>query len=742
MSRLLQIILGLFGLLVVLVLAAVIIIPLVVDPNDYRDHIARGVEEDTGRSFEIEGEISLSVFPWLGLEVGRMRLGNPPGFDEAPFVEIGSAAVGAKLLPLLSRRLEISTLRLDGLRVNLVKLADGSANWEGLGGDDAAPSSDRAPSGGAPAGDGSFSLDRIGGLRLSDAIVRYEDRQQGSVVEAALPRLVTGELAPGQPFPLEAEAMVTLDEGATRIAAKLEARVRPARDGSAATLEGTKLDGEISAGAARQSFELRVPTVDLALAGPTLELQGLELDFQASGPEVPGGSQAGRLAAPTARADLDAQTLSIPSFSVELAGLRLAAELDGTRIVDAPSFAGRLEIAEFSPRALLQRLGEEVPVTADGAVLGKAALNARFRAGTETVELEDLVLLLDDTRLTGNAAVGVGAVTRVRAQLALDAIDLDRYLPPEPETPPEEAPAGDVALAFDWLKGLDLDASFRAGRLKVNGLTLTELDARAVAREGVLTLQPFAAALYGGQVRGSARLDARQAPATFSLDQSLSALQLLPFVQDLAGFDRLTGVAQLTAKLSTSAASTAGLASGLNGELSFDVSDGAFKGVNLWYEIQRANALARGRAAPVRSSSDTDFRQLRGTAVIRDGKLVNQDLVGGLPFLALAGQGEVDLAGSVLDYRLTATVIREAIDEATGERSELAGASLPLRLRGSLDSPSVSVDLGGVLRDRVQQEALQRLGVQEEDRKAAEEELKDRALDRVRRLQDRLRRDD
>jgi len=67
---------------------------------------------------------------------------------------------------------------------------------------------------------------------------------------------------------------------------------------------------------------------------------------------------------------------------------------------------------------------------------------------------------------------------------------------------------------------------------------------------------------------------------------------------------------------------------------------------------------------------------------------------------------------------------------------------VPLRLSGTLDSPSVSVDLSGLLRDRAQQEALRRLGVDEESAKAAEEELKERALDRVRGLRDRLRRDD
>jgi AsmA protein len=741
MSKTLQIILGLLALLVALALAAIIIVPLVVDPNDYRDDIARAVEEQTGRSFEIEGEISLSLFPWLGLEVGRMRLGNPPGFGDAPFLEIGSAGVGARLMPLLSRRLEVSTLRLDGLRLNLVQLADGANNWADLGGDEAAPAPD------SPQEDGAgVRLDRIGGLRLTDAVVRFEDRKQASIIEAAIANLSTGELAPGAEFPLEAQAVLTVDDGHMAVAANLAANVRFTDDFAAVAVRDLELDAEASGpgvprGEARAA--LRGTTIDVDLERMAGTIDDLVLDFEAGGTDVPGGGQKGRVSAPRVSVDLDAQTLAIPTLSAETAGLQIDGDVSGTRIVDAPAFAGRLELREFSPRDLLARLGEPAPDTADGSVLGKATLGARFKAGTDRIELEDLKARLDDTALDGTFSAQFGEVTVVRSRLSLDTIDLDRYLPPESEDTGTAPPAEDEPLAFEWLQGLDLDASLRAGQLKVNGLTLTELEGRAVAKDGVLTLQPFGAALYGGQVRGSARLDARQSPATLSLDQSLSTLQLLPFVKDLADFDRLTGVAQLGAKLTTTASSTAGLMSGLNGELSFDVSDGALKGVNIWYELQRANALARGRAAPQRTSEDTDFRQLKGTAVIRDGLLVNQDLVGGLPFLSLAGRGEVNLIESALDYKLTATVIRQAIDDATGETSELAGASVPLRLSGTLASPSVSVDLGNLLRDQAGQEALRRLGIEAGEGQSAEEALKERATDKARdRLRDLLRRDD
>ncbi|NGX17577.1 AsmA family protein [Wenzhouxiangella sp. XN24] len=716
MTKALKIILGLFGLLVVVVLAAVIIIPLVVDPNDYRDDIARAVTEETGRDFEIAGEVSLSVFPWLGLEVGRMRLGNPPGFGDTPFVEIGSAAVGARLMPLLSRRLEVSTLRLEGLRINLVRQADGTANWEGLGADDGGARGEAGaaeetgdgrgppPDVGPDGADGTFRLERIAGLQLEDALVRFEDRAAGTIIEAAVPTLSTGELAPGRPFELEAETMVTIGDGESTLDAQLEATVQFAEDFGAVTLRDFGLTGGFETGESqRRAFALRMPQLD---------------------------------------ADLEAQTLAIPDVSAEAAGVDATLDVTGERIIDAPAFRGRIVVEEFSPRDVFEQLGIEAPETADPAVLGSASLQAEYVADPSEARLQDLVAVLDDSTLEGTASIGLGEIPRIRADMALDAIDLDRYLPPETDAPAEEAPAGDVELAFEWLKTLDLDASFTAGRVKLNGLVMTGVEARAVARDGVLELQPLGAALYEGRMDGKARLDAREAPARLSVEQSLSGFQLLPFARDLADFERLTGVAEFDADLSTRAATTAGLVSGLDGELAFDLADGAFKGVNLWYEIQRAYALARGREAPTRTSPDTEFRRLTGTAVIRDGKLVNDDLTAGLPFLGVTGSGEVDLSAGTLDYRLNATVLREVEDEATGETAELAGATLPLRLSGTLDSPSVSVDIAGMLRDKATEEALRRLGVDPAEGESLEDSLKERAEDKFRSLRDRLRKDD
>ena len=68
-----------FGIAALLVIAA-ILISFLFDPNDYRDRIAEEVRQETGRELAIEGDLELTFFPWLAVNIGRTTLGNAPGF--------------------------------------------------------------------------------------------------------------------------------------------------------------------------------------------------------------------------------------------------------------------------------------------------------------------------------------------------------------------------------------------------------------------------------------------------------------------------------------------------------------------------------------------------------------------------------------------------------------------------------------------------------------------------------------
>jgi AsmA protein len=130
MAKLLKLIVGLIGLLIVLVAVGALLVPRVLSPNDFKDEITARVEAATGRQLTIAGDIGLSVFPWLGLELNQASLANPPGFGGEPFARVDRMKIRARLLPLLERRLEVDRVELDGLRLHLVRDAEGRANWE------------------------------------------------------------------------------------------------------------------------------------------------------------------------------------------------------------------------------------------------------------------------------------------------------------------------------------------------------------------------------------------------------------------------------------------------------------------------------------------------------------------------------------------------------------------------------------------------------------------------------------
>ena len=76
------------GGLIVLVIVGLLIIPSFVDLQKYKPQIEEQVAKSTGRPFTIGGDLDLSLFPWVGVALSDLHLGNPPGFKEKDFVAI------------------------------------------------------------------------------------------------------------------------------------------------------------------------------------------------------------------------------------------------------------------------------------------------------------------------------------------------------------------------------------------------------------------------------------------------------------------------------------------------------------------------------------------------------------------------------------------------------------------------------------------------------------------------------
>lgn len=107
----------------------VVALKLYFTPEKLKSLIIPPIEEATGTKATID-DISLAVFPSIGVDVRGLTLANKPGFSGQPYVSIERMLVDVKLRPLFDRRVEVSSLLIDKPRIFLETLENGQANFK------------------------------------------------------------------------------------------------------------------------------------------------------------------------------------------------------------------------------------------------------------------------------------------------------------------------------------------------------------------------------------------------------------------------------------------------------------------------------------------------------------------------------------------------------------------------------------------------------------------------------------
>lgn len=88
------------------------------------------VEARTGRSLQISGEVSISLWPVLGVRTGPVRLGNADWAGSDPMLTADSLEIGVALAALLQRDIHITKIRAQRPVLRLQTAPDGRGNWE------------------------------------------------------------------------------------------------------------------------------------------------------------------------------------------------------------------------------------------------------------------------------------------------------------------------------------------------------------------------------------------------------------------------------------------------------------------------------------------------------------------------------------------------------------------------------------------------------------------------------------
>ena len=689
--KFLKILAGLLGLIVVLMVAAIIIVPQVVDPNDFRDDIVAKVKETTGRDLQINGEIELSLFPWLGLELGELKLSNAKGFDATPFASIQQAAVKVRIMPLLSKQVEVDRILLDGLHLNLAKSKDGRTNWDDLAGAQKAQTGDGTtePEPRSERVDETAALPlaglAIGGVSVSNANISWRDESSDQQLSIQQLNLRIGAIVPGQPVDLALDFVV--ENQTPAIKANIQLRGTP----------------HLSAGMDQLNISKLVLSVDAT--GELLNGKPLKLKLETG-----------------VALNLHSQHLKLNGLQLDANGLRLNGDLEASDLANKPAFSGALKLAEVNLREWLAAHEMPLPATADAAAFTRVALAMNLAGTAEKLDITKLVLMLDDSNLSGELKIGnlTSAMPAIGFNLNVDAIDLDRYLPPSADEPTTATadkaaatpvPAAQAAttqtpalnsqgqaeaelLPVALLRQLNINGLFRVGKLTVKKLLAEEVELKVKARGGHLKVEQQVKKFYQGNLQAAVTLDVRGKEPLLQITKQATNIQAELLLQDLTENGRLRGTGRFNANLKTRGNTEQAFRQHLNGDVGFRFEKGAVKGIDLAQTLRETWAKIKGKPVPPASDKpETDFSELAGTATITQGILLNEDLMAKSPFLRVDGKGQVDLVQEQLDYRLTTTIVKSMEGQGSSDMKDLMGVPVPVKISGSFAAPKIRPDM-------------------------------------------------
>lgn len=698
MFRVIKWFLGFLVTLTVLILAAVVIVPMVFDPNDYRSEITELVKKQTGRELRLDGELKVSVFPWLGIRTEGLALSQPSEIG-GDMISVDTAQLRVKFSPLLSKQVHIDTVVLTEPKLRLVTLKNGIDSFSGLtGAEDESQSDGAEQTSAAPA----VAL-VIQGLELTEGNLVIDDRVAGTVTEVSKLNVVTGNLIGDSLADLSVSGVLKTSDSPDLVSFNMNGKAQINID----TLLVTMADLEAQVLLAENDIKLSLDSLSVADSAK-LNVKGLKV---VAGLVIPSDAEPGDQAASQARpikavvsapqisANLDTQQAEVPALNIEAGSLKASLNNFLARdFIDAPSGSGKLSVPSFNAAKLLKEFDVDYQTT-DPDALKNITLEADFKGSLTSAEVSNLIFTLDQSELKGSASVSDFDNPAARFNLTLNQLDVDRYLPPSTEEEEETVSGGDaLAVPMAAFKSLQANGQFKAQTLTSGGVQMNNIDVQVRSTPGTVTITPTAS-LYDGSLAGQIAFTENQGTSKLAVKNEVDLVQLGKLLNAAEVTDQLSGVGSLLIDLVVT--ETNGVQTN-NGVIKLQARDGAVQGVDIkamvdsayaQYQSLKGREPSKDQAAGKSVSSDeTKFAELLGTFNVNNNIITNDDFSMKAPLFRVGGEGTIDVEKQVLDYLVEVKLVASTDGQGGEAIDALAGIPIPIRFTGSLTEPNYSID--------------------------------------------------
>ncbi|MBL1140940.1 MAG: AsmA family protein [Proteobacteria bacterium] len=186
--------------LVLLVVAAIAGIILTTDINQYKPQIVQAVKDNTGRDFEISGDLKLapSLIPTVAIE--GVSLGNASWAKEKNMLSVGKFEAQVALMPLLKKNIQVVRLILIEPNIHLETNEQGQGNWV------LSSASDKKEKQAAKSASSELPALAVNEVRIEKANISYKDGKTGKMTELLIDEITVNSSSFSDPMALLVKA--------------------------------------------------------------------------------------------------------------------------------------------------------------------------------------------------------------------------------------------------------------------------------------------------------------------------------------------------------------------------------------------------------------------------------------------------------------------------------------------------------------------------------------------------------
>ncbi len=255
--------------------------------------------------------------------------------------------------------------------------------------------------------------------------------------------------------------------------------------------------------------------------------------------------------------------------------------------------------------------------------------------------------------------------------------------------------------------GLNLGLALNAKTAALGGLQLERLDAKGRLTSAGVALDPVAFRLFGGAYSGELGFTTASSPG-FRTAATLSGIDMAAVMTFVGHPGQITGRASGRIDISGSGTDADSVLRTARGSARMQVADGIVRNLGLVRGIviatsgrSDAGEPAGGSAPDARPSRDEPFSRISANWSVAGGTARTEDLQLESRDLLLSAAGTIALDGSAIDLagrvQLSDALAKQAGRDLVRYTQVDGRPTLPVTITGSLDDPTVSVDVGTLL---------------------------------------------